>query len=95
MIRKPRRRKPKVNNNGREFGRRLAALRLAAGLSQGDLGELVGLTRQAISRVEVRGLEVTMLERIARALGVDVGALVALRDETTSVEDVLATRRAS
>jgi len=60
----------------RSFGRRLKELRTAAGLSQGDLGDLVGLTRQAISFLELGEREPSWetVRLLASALGVTVAA---------------------
>lgn len=65
------------------FGRRLAADRIiearkAAGLTQKQLGEKLKLPQSQISRIERNPDHTTVrtLKRIARALGVDVRALV-------------------
>ena len=59
-------------------GQRIAQARKAAGLTQKQLGDKLKLPQSQISRIE-RNPDHTMvrtLKRIARALGVDVGALI-------------------
>ena len=62
----------------RQFGRRLKALREARGLSQAALGERANLTREYINKLEAGQHDPTLgaLQRIAKALGVKVTALV-------------------
>ena len=64
-----------------ELKDRIAAVRKAAGLTQEQLGELLGVTRQAVSKWE-RGLsypDVTLLEPLAAALDLTVEELMACR----------------
>ena len=60
------------------FGLRLKAKREAAGLSQAALGELVGLHRVSIARLEAGAWDVslTMLRLLADALGTTTGELL-------------------
>lgn len=55
-----------------EFGRRMAAARKAAGLSQTELGEKVELHRVSIARLERGHIDpsLTTLHVIAAALGI-------------------------
>ena len=57
--------------NAAALGRRLAALRREAGLSQAELAERMGTTQAAISKIESgRNLPtLTVLDRFARATG--------------------------
>lgn len=62
----------------RELGQRLGAARRAAGLSQEQLGDLVGMERRTIQRYESGGRDprFTDLLLLADALGVDIVDLV-------------------
>lgn len=72
-----------VGDEGRRaFGRRVRALRLAAGLSQERLAQEAGLHRTYVSSLE-RGLRNVGLDnilRLAAALGVSPAALFDDRD---------------
>ena len=59
-------------------GQRIAQARKAAGLTQKQLGDKLKLPQSQISRIERNPDHTTVrtLKRIARALGVDVGALL-------------------
>lgn len=59
-------------------GRRLAAARLAAGLSQGDVARACGVGQGAVSRWESgdRLLTLADLSRYAEAVGVEPGGLL-------------------
>ena len=59
------------------IGRNLQGLRAAKGWSQEEFGERAGLHRTYVSGLErgVRNPTVTVLEKIARALGTTIGAL--------------------
>ena len=77
------------------FARRLHLARLNAGLEQRELGQMVGLTRDTIERLE-RGqttqISIRALRKVARALNVTADWLIAmdvLDDETA--EDLIAT----
>ena len=60
------------------FGGRLQQVRKAAGLSQEQLGELVGMSRQAVSKWETdqAAPDVETLARLCGALGVSADALL-------------------
>lgn len=61
----------------RQFGRRVATLRKGAGLTQAALGERIGISPEAVSRIE-HGTNAPTLERIgaiARALDVPISDL--------------------
>ena len=60
-----------------ELNERIAAVRKAAGLTQEQLGELVGVSRQAVSKWESGETQPTTdkLPQLAMLLGVDVSAL--------------------
>lgn len=62
----------------RRFGRSLAEMRRAAGLSQEELGHLSGLHRTYVGSVErgERNPTVTTLVSLAKGLGVGVSALL-------------------
>ncbi len=60
------------------IGERIRTLRLAAGVKQGRLAELAGITASAVSQIEsgaIRSVKAETLERIARGLGVAPDAL--------------------
>ncbi|MCG0284446.1 helix-turn-helix transcriptional regulator [Streptomyces sp. PSAA01] len=61
----------------RRVGNRVQELREARELSQERLGELAGLDRKTIYRIEVAqyGMSIDHLALIARALGVEIVAL--------------------
>jgi transcriptional regulator with XRE-family HTH domain len=61
----------------KRVGSNVQRLRAARGLSQEALADLAGLHRTYISGVErgVRNPTITVLEKIARALGASVGEL--------------------
>lgn len=62
----------------RQFGRRLRALREAAGKSQGDLAGKAGLSRVYLNQLEAgkRDPSLSTLTRLALALGVKLEALI-------------------
>jgi transcriptional regulator with XRE-family HTH domain len=64
--------------DAQELGRRVRALRDAAGASQEALGEAAGLHRTEIGHVErgEKDLRFSTILRVASGLGVDVGDLV-------------------
>jgi transcriptional regulator with XRE-family HTH domain len=70
------------------FARRLKSLREARDLTQDELARQTGLNRFSIAKLEQGRREPnwpTVL-RLARALGVDVGAFVANESEATTLE---------
>ncbi len=60
------------------LGRRIAALRKDQGMSQAQLGEVLGVTQQQVGHFEVgrRRVPVSTLPALARALGVTVEELI-------------------
>lgn len=65
------------------FGAKLRAVRLKAGVSQERLADLAGLHRTYVSGVErgLRNISLENIDRLARALDVDMAALVPTRGE--------------
>src|SRR5262245_46152789 len=63
-------------NDMATFAEKLKQLREKAGMSQGELAERAGLTRQAVSRLEGADNEPgwRTVQRLARALGLDCRA---------------------
>ena len=61
---------------GKPFSRRLRELRRAAGLTQAELVKRSGVSKQAVSNLELGNREPTWetVRRLARALGVSVVA---------------------
>ena len=61
-------------------GQRVREARKAAGMTQAELGQRVGVTPSAIAHLEagIRDTTVTRLTAIAEVLGLDLGALVGL-----------------
>jgi transcriptional regulator with XRE-family HTH domain len=79
------------------LGRRLKSLRVRRGLSQTELGMLLGLSFQQIQKYEnaTNRLRVSQLWRIADALGVPVTELLEIsRAESSEVTDMIDTRTA-
>lgn len=64
------------------IGDNIRRLRLAAGLSQGDLAELIGTTPQRLSKYETGrdGMGKLYMERLCRALKVDLWQLTITAD---------------
>jgi transcriptional regulator with XRE-family HTH domain len=67
------------------FGARIRELRTQAGLSQDDLAESSGLFRTYMSRIETGRANptVTVINKLALALGVTVGVLFEIPTEMT------------
>lgn len=60
-----------------KFGKRVKAIRLKKGMSQGDVAKLLDVHRTYVSKIE-RGIENMSLkgiEKLAKAIGVSVGEL--------------------
>ncbi len=72
----------------RELGRRIAALREAAGLTQRELARRLQLTQSALSRIESgqRRLSAAQASQVARTLGIDPGELLAAGPADSSFE---------
>ena len=73
------------------IGTQISKFRKAAGLTQEELGEAVGISGQAVSRWECGGApDVTLLPAIADKLGVTIDALFGREgSERVDVEDVV------
>jgi len=65
------------------MGRKVARVRDLRGFSQTQLGEILGMTKQAISRIE-QSEKITdkKLKELAEALGVTIDGLKAYKDES-------------
>jgi transcriptional regulator with XRE-family HTH domain len=65
----------------RAFGRRVKVLRVGADLTQEQLAELAGLSRQYLGLLErgEQSIDLLRLRRLATALGVDLSALLDVR----------------
>ena len=77
------------------IGQRVRAARVAAGLSQGQVAERVGVAQAAISRIErdeTREPGVLIMAGIARALEITVDELVAQNVRKRPAQHVLAER---
>ena len=70
-----RRSRPRAEDIDRHVGARLRARRIALGLSQQQVADLVGITYQQAHKYETGANRVSAgrLHQLARALGVDVG----------------------
>jgi transcriptional regulator with XRE-family HTH domain len=65
------------------MGRKIARVRDLRGLNQTQLGELLGMTKQAISKMEqTEKINDKRLKEIAEALGVTLQGLKAYKDES-------------
>jgi transcriptional regulator with XRE-family HTH domain len=72
-----------------DLGAAITAARMAAGLSQEQLGELTGLEQAAVSRIESghRKIESIELLSIARALRIDLNELLAAAETRGDLPD--------
>lgn len=77
--------------NDHLIGIQISKYRKAAGLTQEELGEVVGISGQAVSRWECGGApDITLLPAIADKLGITIDALFGREgSERTDVEDVV------
>jgi len=66
-----------------EFGKRMGELRKEQGLTQTQLGELLGVSQQQVASFEAgrRRVTVAMLPNVAQALGVSVEQLLGVKAE--------------
>lgn len=64
------------------LGQKIARLRKAAGYTQAQLAERVGLQPEHISRIETgrRGVSIEAIANIAQALGIEIHELFRLQD---------------
>lgn len=73
--------KDSIKNN--HLGRKIERVRRLRGMSQNELGELLGITKQAVSKMEQNeNIDDERLEKIATALGVTVDGLKEYNEET-------------
>lgn len=68
---------------------RIRELRRAAGMTQADLADAIGVKQNLIGRYETgdRELSLARLRQIARALHTDVGSLLAPEDNTHGLDE--------
>jgi transcriptional regulator with XRE-family HTH domain/Zn-dependent peptidase ImmA (M78 family) len=83
-----------AENEAKEIGRQLRALRVARGMSSKELAERAGITPQSLSRIEHGRHDVvyTTLKRILAAMGTTLGDLAKLSEQapqTASLGDLL------
>lgn len=68
-----------------EMGRRIRELRIAAGLTQEQLGELVGLQKSAVAKYEngkTENMKRNVIQSMAKVLGVSPSYLMGFEDDT-------------
>ena len=69
--------------NNSHLGRKIERIRRLRGMTQTDLGELLGVTKQAISKMEQsEKIDDDKLKQVADALGVTEDGLKKFTDET-------------
>lgn len=72
-----------MNTNISHIGRKIERIRRLRGMAQTDLGELLGITKQAVSKMEqTEKLEDERVKRVAEALGVTEEGLKKFTEET-------------
>lgn len=67
-----------------EMGRRIKALRIAKGLTQEQLGDLVGLQKSAIAKYEngkTENMKRSVIQAMAKALGVSPSYLMGFEED--------------
>lgn len=65
------------------LGRKIERVRRLRGMSQTELGQLLGITKQAVSKIEQNEtIDDERLDQIASALGVTVDGLKEYNEET-------------
>jgi transcriptional regulator with XRE-family HTH domain len=71
-----------IQNNGSHIGRKIERIRHLRGMSQTDLGNLLGITKQAVSKIEQSDeMDDNRLNDVASALGVTVEGLKKFNEE--------------
>jgi transcriptional regulator with XRE-family HTH domain len=68
-----------------EMGNRIRELRINAGLTQEQLGDMVGLQKSAIAKYEngkTENMKRTVIQKMAEALGVSPAYLMGFEDDT-------------
>ncbi len=75
-----------------DFGKRLASLRQAAGLTQQELGDKIGVSRRVIAYYEgeTQYPPAHLLVPLANALGVSTDDMLDTKKETADIDDNLA-----
>lgn len=69
--------------NAAHLGRKVERVRRLRGMTQTELGDLLGITKQAVSKMEQsEKIEDERLDKIATALGVTVEGLKEFNEET-------------
>lgn len=72
-----------ITNRLHHLGRKVERVRRLRGMTQTELGDLLGITKQAISKMEQsEKIEDERLDKIATALGVTVEGLKEFNEET-------------
>lgn len=72
-----------ITNRLHHLGRKVERVRRLRGMTQTELGDLLGITKQAVSKMEQsEKIEDERLDKIASALGVTVEGLKEFNEET-------------
>lgn len=72
-----------ITNRLHHLGRKVERVRRLRGMTQTELGDLLGITKQAVSKMEQsEKIEDERLDKIATALGVTVEGLKEFNEET-------------
>ena len=72
-----------INTNATHIGRKIERIRRLRGMTQTDLGDLLGITKQAVSKMEQsEKIEDERIKRVADALGVTEEGLKKFTEET-------------
>lgn len=72
-----------IDNRLHHLGRKVERVRRLRGMTQTELGDLLGITKQAVSKMEqAEKIEDERLDKIASALGVTVEGLKEFNEET-------------
>lgn len=72
-----------ITNRLHHLGRKVERVRRLRGMTQTELGDLLGITKQAVSKMEqAEKIEDERLDKIASALGVTVEGLKEFNEET-------------
>ena len=75
--------KPETYTNALHIGRKIERVRRLRGMTQTDLGDLLGITKQAVSKMEqTEKLDDERVKQVAEALGVTEEGLKKFTEET-------------
>lgn len=75
------------------LGRKIERVRRLRGMTQAELGDLLGITKQAVSKIEqTEKFDDERLGEIASALGVTVDGLKSFNEETSCIIRITSTR---